>query len=263
LNYICTESLVTMAQQQQAYNVFAMPVSAQLSEKKKKFLGKKGGQFLILKDFKKDDYLSKNIGMENEDDEAYNEWFATNHKYGYNYNSYNLLEALRYAGIFESLLLNAYFQPVAYCSGQPAFYPASEDFALIDKIGKEDIPEITVFGKKYIRSMEDKDVGVWVGASAKVDGQEGPVELLGFARSYGKQLDSWKSSWAQGANVYAPTLIVRTYNTGTNISQIPDSIKTAMLGFGVGWKEDTKFRFQPPTLFGFLAYIAEKYTVEE
>merc|ERR1719499_2223045 len=252
-----------MAQQQQAYNVFSMPLAADISAGKKKAMKKKGGQFFILKEFKKDAYLSKNLGKEQDEDEAYNEWHQNNHKYGYNYNSYNLLESLRYAGIWESLLLNAYFQPVAYCSGQPAFYPAQEDFALIDKIGKEDMPEITVFGKKYIRSMEDKDVGVWVGASAKVDGQEGPVELLGFARSYGKQLDSWKSSWAQGANVYAPTLIVRTYNTGTNISQIPDSIKTAMLGFGVGWKEDTKFRFQPPTLFGFLAYIAEKYTVEE
>jgi len=252
-----------MAQQQQAYNVFSMAVANGLSESTRRKLKKKGGQFMILKDFKKDDYLSKNIGMENEDDEAYNEWFATNHKYGYNYNSYNLLESLRYSGIFESLLLNAYFQPVAYCSGEPAFYPASQDFALIDKIGKEDMPEITVFGKKYIRSMEDKDVGVWVGASAKVDGQEGPTELLGFARSYTKQLDSWKSSWAQGANVYAPTLVVRTFNTGTNIGQIPASLKTAMTGFGVGWGEDTKFRFQPPTLFGMLAYISEKYTVEE
>merc|ERR1719499_756100 len=252
-----------MAQQQQAYNVFSMPLAADISAGKKKAMKKKGGQFLILKEFKKDTYLSKNLGKEQDEDEAYNEWFQTNHKYGYNYNSYNLLESLRYSGIFESLLLNAYFQPVAYCSGEPAFYPAQQDFALIDKIGKEDMPEITVFGKKYIRSMEDKDVGVWVGASAKVDGQEGPTELLGFARSYAKQLDAWKSSWAQGANVYAPTLIVRTFNTGTNIGQIPASLKDAMTGLNVGWTEDTKFRFQPPTLFGMLAYISEKYTVEE
>lgn len=251
-----------MAQQQQAYNVFSMPVAA-VSDSKKKFMAKKGGQFMILKEFKKDAYLSKNLGKEQDEDEAYNEWHQNNHKYGFNYNSYNLLESLRYAGIWESLLLNAYFQPVAYCSGQPAFYPATEDFPLIDKISQEDVPEISVFGKKYIRSMEDKAVGVWIGASAKVEGSDAPVELLGFARCYTKQLESWKTGWANGAQVYAPTLIVRTFNTGTKIDQIPESLKNAMVGFGVGWNKDTKFRLQPPTLFSMLAYIAENYTIEE
>jgi len=249
-----------MAQQQQAYNIFASPV-APIDDARKKFMKKKNGQFCILKEFKKDSHLKKILGFET-DDEAYEQWFETNHKYGFNYNSYALLDALRYSGIWESLLLNCYMQPVAYCSTQPAFYPKQEDFPLIDKIGKEELPELTVFGKKYIRAAEETDIGVWVGTSAKVEGQDGPTELLGFARCFTKELPQWKEGWAAGQAVYAPTLIVRTYNAGTNVKDIPESISKAIIGHGVGWTAEAKFRFQPPTLFQMMAHISTKFTIE-
>jgi len=247
------------------------------SSKTRKYLKKKNGTIvgLVLKEIKKQDHpvikqcLGRFDDLENADE--FSRWYKTTcpagfqPKAGANF----LCDGLRYFGIWESLTYDRWGTSCNYCLPENSLINklGPESYKVLQDITSDPPANITLFGQKWNRSTKSENGSV---ASCVYTATTDDKSLLGIVQTHKNKFDEWRTDpQVQGAEAQnwvlkAPTMLCITPAGGTKIKDIHnEKVKEAMLGFGVGWTEETECRATAAALNSFLITLGDKLSAEE
>jgi len=261
-------------------NAFNFPHKVVANSKTEKYLKKKNGTIvgLVLKDIKKQDHyviqqcLGRFSDMEEGGDDRAQMW-RTHCPAGFNPHAqfHFMCDGLRFFGIWESLTYDRWGTTANYCLPANSLINKLDQssYTVLQDITSDPPANITLFGQKWSKSTNTTSSNGNVAACVYTSTAE-DKPLLGVVQTHKTKFDEWRQeaavqqAEAQGWVLKAPTLMCITPAGGKKIKDLTDGdVKKAMLGFGVGWTEETEFRATAASLNSFLLSLGEKLSAED